>query len=224
MHKRSPKQISTMKSLTVRQNEILDYIEDYEWRLGHWPSIRDIQEKFCFKSTNAVMGHLRALEKKAMIERIPGQARTFRITRNEPNSSAALPESAIPLVTLPVVGAIAAGYPDRVESAGEFNQLQVDLGSAGGSSFTRRFALEVRGDSMIDADIMDGDIVIIEPRSAADGDIVAALIDQETTLKRYIQKGNEPPYLKAENVDYPELYPVAELEIQGVAKAVVKSL
>ena len=137
---------------------------------------------------------------------------------------AKLPESAIPLVTLPVVGAIAAGYPDRVESAGDFNQLQVDLGTAGGSSFTQRFALEVRGDSMIDANILDGDIVIIEPRSAVDGDIVAALIDQETTLKRYIQKGNEPPYLKAENVHYPELYPVAELEIQGVAKAVVKSL
>jgi repressor LexA len=77
---------------------------------------------------------------------------------------------------------------------------------------------------MVDAEIYDGDMVIIEPRDAYDGDIVAALIDGETTLKRYIQKPGEPPYLKAENKFYPELYPISELCVQGVAKAVVRSL
>ena len=67
-------------------------------------------------------------------------------------------------------------------------------------------------------------MVVIEPREPRDGDIVAALIDGETTLKRYMQKGNEPPYLKAENKFYPELYPINELTVQGVAKAVVRSL
>ena len=77
---------------------------------------------------------------------------------------------------------------------------------------------------MIDAEIYDGDNVIVEPREPRDGDIVAALIDGETTLKRYIHKLGEPPYLKAENELYPELYPVNELCVQGVAKAVVRSL
>ncbi|MEM1223496.1 MAG: transcriptional repressor LexA [Verrucomicrobiota bacterium] len=213
-----------MKELTLRQQEILAFIENHEWRNGYWPSIREIQEKFGFKSTNAVMGHLRALEKKEVIERIPGQARTFRINRPDQEDQSDIPNEATEVVDIPVMGAIAAGYPDRVEAAGEIGRLQVDIGSAGFSNRRRSFALQVRGESMVDAEIYDGDMVVVEPREAHDGDIVAALIDGETTLKRYIQKTGEPPYLKAENKFYPELYPVAELSIQGVAKAVVRSL
>jgi repressor LexA len=224
MDGRSPIQVITMKDLTIRQEEILTFIEHYEWRNGYWPSIREIQEKFSFKSTNAVMGHLRALERKERLERIHGQARTFRINRPDQLDGPSEPEDAIEVVDIPVMGSIAAGYPDRVEPAGEIDRLQVDISHAGFSSRRRTFALQVRGESMIDAEIYDGDMVIIDPREARDGDIVAALIDNETTLKRYIQKGNEPPYLKAENRDYPELYPVTELCIQGVAKAVVRSL
>lgn len=213
-----------MKDLTERQKEILEFIEQHEWRNGFWPSIREIQEKFEFKSTNAVMGHLRALEKKAVLERIPGQARTFRINRPHQPEAPEIPDDASEVVDIPIVGDIAAGYPDRVEPAGEIGRLQVDIASAGFSSRRRSFALQVRGESMIDAEIFDGDMVIIEPRQAYDGDIVAALIDGETTLKRFIQKPGEPPYLKAENQHYPELYPVTELCVQGVAKAVVRSL
>ena len=81
MHNCSPIHMYTMKELTARQIEILDFITNYEWRHGYWPSIRNIQMEFDYKSTNAVMGHLRALERKGAIERIPGQARTFRINR-----------------------------------------------------------------------------------------------------------------------------------------------
>ena len=213
-----------MKALTARQQEILSFIENYQWRNGYWPSIREIQDQFGFKSTNAVMGHLRALEKKGMIERIPGQARTFRI--NHPNSPDfnEIPEDASEVVDIPVMGDIAAGYPDRVEPAGEIGRLQVGIEHAGFNNRRRSFALQVRGDSMVDAEIYEGDMVVIEQREARDGDIVAALIDNETTLKRFIKKGNEPPYLKAENKFYPELYPVNELTVQGVAKAVVRSL
>ena len=219
-----------MKELTKRQREILNFIENYEWRNGYWPSIREIQSKFDFKSTNAVMGHLKALERKEVIERIPGQARTFRINRapeegiGPQSGEFAFPEDASEVVDIPVMGEIAAGYPDRVESGGEIGRLQVDIASAGFSSRRRSFALQVRGDSMVDAEIYEGDMVVLEPRDPRDGDIVAALIDGETTLKRYIQKKNEPPYLKAENKFYPELYPVNELSVQGVAKAVVRSL
>jgi repressor LexA len=213
-----------MKELTLRQEEILKFISQYEWRNGYWPSIREIQEQFQFKSTNAVMGHLRALEKKGAIQRIAGQARTFRINRPGNEEPEAIPQDASEVVDIPVYGAIAAGYPDRVESGGEIGRLQVDIQSASFDSRRKSFALQVRGESMVDAEIYDGDMVIVEPREARDGDIVAALIDGETTLKRYIQKPGEPPYLKAENKFYPELYPVSELCVQGVAKAVVRSL
>ena len=220
----SPKQLNTMKDLTTRQQEILSFIENYQWRNRYWPSIREIQDKFEFKSTNAVMGHLRALEKKGMIERIPGQARTFRINRPNTPDFDDIPDGASEVVDIPVLGDIAAGYPDRVESGGEIGRLQVDIQHAGFSNRQRSFALQVRGDSMVDAEIYEGDMVVVEPREARDGDIVAALIDGETTLKRFIQKAGEPPYLKAENKFYPELYPVTELTVQGVAKAVVRSL
>ena len=228
MYKCSHTQMYTMKALTERQIEILDFVSDYEWRHGFWPSIRNIQMQFEYKSTNAVMGHLRALERKGAIQRIPGQARTFKINRpdqtNSPFDEPTLPENASEVVDIPVYGAIAAGYPDRVESSGAVGKIQVDIQNAGFSNRKQSFALEVRGDSMVDAEIYDGDRVIIEPKEAHDGDIVAALIDGEVTLKRLIRKTGEPPYLKAENKNYPELHPLNELEIQGVAKAIVRSL
>ena len=208
-----------MKDLTVRQREILEFIEHHEWRNGFWPSIREIQERFNFASTNAVMGHIRALEKKQVLERIPGQARTFRIIRPDDPELPDMPEDATEVVEIPVLG-IAAGYPDRVESGGEIGRLQVDIGRCCAAAAA---ALQVRGESMVDAEIYDGDMVIVEPREAQDGDIVAALIDHETTEAPH-PKAREPPYLKAENKFYPELYPVNELTIQGVAKAVVRSL
>ncbi len=213
-----------MKDLTLRQQEILGFIQVYLKEQGYWPSIREIQDHFGFKSTNAVMGHLRALEKKGYISRIPGQARTFRITYQHEDDQK--PEDAMDVVEfdMEVLGQIAAGYPDGVETTGEITRIQMDEATAKIHRSRRSFALKVRGDSMVDAGIYEGDIVIIEPRLPNNGDIVAALIDGETTLKRFIQEGGNSPYLKAENSRYPELHPVAELVIQGVANAVVRSL
>jgi len=207
-----------MDDLTDRQRQILIFIARQANDNGYWPSIREIQEHFGFRSTNAVMGHLRALERKGVLERIAGQARTFRLIAG----AGELPPDAEEVAEIPVYGDIAAGYPDRVEPAGEIGRLQVNLGAAG--ERRRSFALQVRGESMIGADLRDGDTVVVEPREPRDGDIVAALIDGETTLKRFVQSGDGPPYLKAENPDYPELYPVHELTVQGVAKAVVRDL
>lgn len=209
-----------MKGLTTRQQEILDFIQLQFRQEQFWPSIREIQEQFGFKSTNAVMGHLRALERKGYLSRAPGQARTFRVTYDDGQNP---PIESRDTVTLPIYGSIAAGYPEGVESGGEIGRLQLDTQTAGVGRNQRAFALKVRGDSMIDAGIFDGDVVVLEPGSPKNGDIVA-LIDGDTTLKRYIQQRGRAPYLKAENVDYPELHPVTELLIQGVAKAVVRSL
>ena len=211
-----------MKDLTLRQQEIMGYIQLHLKQNGFWPSIREIQEHFNFASTNAVFGHLRALERKGYISRIPGQARTFRITHQFEEK----PEESMNVIDLEVelMGQIAAGYPDGVEPAGEIARLQVDEQTAQAIRNRRSFALKVRGESMIDAGIFDGDIVVIEPRPARDGDVVAALIDGETTLKRFIQNTGSTPYLKAENPNYPELHPIGDLVIQGVAKAIVRNL
>jgi repressor LexA len=94
--------------------------------------------------------------------------------------------------------------------------VSLDMRSVNASRNGRTFALRVRGDSMIDAHILDGDIVILEDRKdVRNGDIVAALIDGETTLKRYVVEHGRP-YLKAENPLYPNLTPARELRIQGV--------
>ncbi len=210
-----------MKDLTLRQQEILGFIQLHNREQGYWPSIRDIQIHFKFASTNAVMGHLRALERKGAISRVAGQARAFRVT-HDPESVP--PVTAFEVVDIPVYGNIAAGYPDGVEPGGEIGRLQIDVNTAGIRRARRAFALKVRGDSMIDASIHDGDIVIFEHAPAKDGDIVAALIDGETTLKRFVSKPGRHPYLKAENPNYPNLHPVSDLVIQGIAKAVVRNL
>lgn len=211
-----------MKSLTVRQQEILGFLQLYQTRIGTWPSFRDIVQHFGFRSTNAVMGHLRSLERKGYISRIPGQARTFRI--NYQLGQESRPWPALDVVEIPIYGSIAAGYPDGVEAGGEIGRIQIDVETAGIRQARRCFALRVRGESMIDAGIFDGDTVIVEQQPAQNGDIVAALIDGETTLKRFINRPGHAPYLKAENRLFPALHPVSELVIQGVAKAVVRHL
>jgi len=211
-----------MDDLTVRQQEVLGYLQYHLRERGTWPSFREIEEHFGFKSTNAVMGHLKALERKGYISRVPGQARTFRINMDLNEESR--PEEAIDVVDIPIYGSIAAGYPDGVESSGVIGRLQIDVESSGIRRSRRNFALRVRGESMVDAGIFDGDTVIVEQSPPRHGDIVAALIDGETTLKRFINQPGHAPYLKAENRLYPDLHPVNELMVQGVVRALVRSL
>lgn len=211
-----------MKDLTLRQQEVLGYIQLFMREQGTWPSFREIERHFGFHSTNAVMGHIRALERKGYISRIRGQARTFRLNLDLEEDNQ--PEDAIEVLDIPIYGSIAAGFPDGVETSGAIGRLQIDVETAGIRRSRRSFALRVRGESMVDVGIFDGDTVIIEQSPPSDGDIVAALIDGETTLKRFINKPGKSAYLKAENRNFPNLHPIAELVIQGVARAVVRSL
>lgn len=211
----------TMKNLTLKQEEILGFLRLYLRQKGYWPSIREIQEHFRFRSTNAVAGHLKALERKGYICHVPGQARSFRLTTGVDSTP---PADALEVVELPVYGSIAAGYPEGVEQGDAIGRIQIDMQSAGIRTSRRAFALRVRGDSMVNAGIFDGDTVIIEPRLPRHRDIVAALIDGETTLKRFHQSERGTPYLQAENPAYPDLYPISELVIQGVATSVVRQL
>lgn len=191
--------------LTDRQQEILEYLKSYQRELGLMPSTREIQHHFGFASQTAAVSHLRALERKGAIQRLPNKARAV-----------VLPEALDreEIVDVPIFGSIAAGMAQDAPPEQE-GCISIDIRSLGIRPTARTFALKVRGDSMIDAHICDGDTVILEFREPRKGDVVAALIDGETTLKRYVMK-NRKAYLKAENPDYPDLIPARELVIQGV--------
>jgi len=169
------------------------------------PTTREIQSHFGFASQTAAVTHLRALERKGVIQRLAGKARAVvfpeDLTREE-------------IVDIPLYGQIPAGMPSDTQEEPDAS-ISIDVSTLGVSRRAQTFALRVRGESMIDAHICDGDTVILEVREPQRGDIVAALIDGETTLKRYlVEKGK--PFLHAENEDYPDLIPARELIIQGV--------
>jgi repressor LexA len=194
-----------MAELTARQQEVLDFIRRQLELTGFSPSSREIQAHFGFQSQTAAMNHLRALERKGVIDRTPGKARSA-VDRN----FRLLPR----LRTIPMLGQIPAGMPSEASESTGIN-LGVDLAAFGVERGAEVFAVRVRGDSMINAQIADGDTVLLQKRVPKNGEIVAALIDGESTLKRYLLDHGEP-FLKAENSLYPDLLPAAELVIQGV--------
>ena len=197
--------------LTARQQELLDFLHSEHRRTGIMPSTREIQAHFGFASQTAAVSHLRALEKKGIITKVPNRARSLMFTDAMDREE---------IVDVPIYGSIPAGYSDDTTPESE-GCLSVDIRSMGVSPRAKAYALRVRGESMIGAHILDGDHVVLEYREPRNFDIVAALIDGETTLKRYVMQKRKP-YLKAENPDYPDLIPAMELVIQGVMVGLVR--
>jgi repressor LexA len=194
-------------NLTERQKELYDFLRDYSRETGIMPSTREIQKHFGFLSQTAAVSHLRALEKKGVIQRLAGKARAVVFPEE-------LGMRLSDFLTIPIYGRIPAGFSEDAATEREGN-ITVDPATLGLSHAAKTFALKVRGDSMINAHIMDGDLVILEQKPARNKDIVAALIDHETTLKRYVvERGKH--FLRAENPKYPDLIPASELLIQGV--------
>ena len=200
-----------MPSLTHRQQQVLDFIADSQARSGIVPSTREIQQHFGFASQTAAVNHLRALERKGVIQRSAGKARAVALTVHLERAR---------IIDVPIYGQIAAGFAATVEQEND-GIVSIDAASAGVAKGRRVFALKVRGDSMTGAGINDGDLVILENREPRPGAIVAALIDGETTLKRYLHRHGRP-YLQAENPRFPDLLPVRELIIQGVMVALIR--
>jgi repressor LexA len=196
--------------LTERQKNVLDFIQREQREKGFTPSTREIQSHFKFASQTSVMQYIAALERKGFLRRHAGKARAL-IT----------PAMKVRITDVPIYGQIPAGMSALTEETIE-GHVSLDAQSANVSKNRGKFALRVRGDSMIDAHIVDGDIVILEDsKDVQNGDIVAALIDGETTLKRYVVEHGRP-YLKAENPRYPNLTPARELRIQGVMVSLVR--
>ena len=200
-------------NLTERQQQILEFISTTQHKTGVTPSTREIQEHFGFASQTAAVNHLRALERKGVIRRRAGKARALALVASLRRD---------PILDIPIYGSIAAGYSQLSEQSNE-GVLSMDARTVGLRGNARAFALKVRGDSMIGAQIKDGDLVVLELRGPRNNDIVAALIDGETTLKRFVMNRGRA-FLKAENPNFPDLIPVTELVIQGVMVALVRKV
>jgi repressor LexA len=197
--------------ITGRQQDVLTFLTSFQVSHGYPPSTREIQRHFGFKSQNAAMNHLRALARKNLIAQLGG--RVWATKADEEKAAT---------VSLPILGAIKAGQPTPGEQISD-EWVTLDLFGLGFRNITpsRMFGLHVSGDSMMNAHILDGDLALLEKKPHREGDIVAALIDGETTLKRLVVEKRHV-YLKAENPNYREIFPVEQLEIQGVLVGLVR--
>lgn len=181
-------------ALTSRQGQVLAFIDGRQRESGFVPSIQEIANHFGFKSPNSVRQHLRLIEKKGQIHRLPGRSRALVLTRfvdtNESDS-----------VLIPLLGHIPAGLPNVAQEETEA-LLHLPASLFRGD---RLFALRVRGTSMSGAAILDGDIAIIDAKPAiGNGAIAAVLIDEDATLKRVYRKA-DALLLKAENPAFPDI-------------------
>ena len=197
-----------MEKLTVRQVEVLDLIRTHISDTGYPPTRADIASELGFKSPNAAEEHLKALARKGAIEMIPGTSRGIRLPDME---------------GLPVVGRVAAGNPILAEENIE------DTCDVPPSLFRPRadFLLRVRGDSMIDAGILNGDLLAVHKTpEASDGQIVVARIDDEVTVKRLRRtKSKRSIRLMPENDAYEPIerdLSVQNCMIEGISVGVIR--
>ncbi|MBY5923558.1 transcriptional repressor LexA [Ferrimonas balearica] len=203
-----------MKPLTPRQSQVFDLVRQHMQDTGMPPTRAEIARQLGFKSANAAEEHLKALARKGFIEIVPGTSRGIRLLYNEPD-----PEQ----LGLPLIGRVAAGEPILAQEHVE-THYQMD-----GNLFrpAANYLLRVRGDSMKEIGILDGDLLAVhQTRDARNGQVVVARVgDDEVTVKRFERKGNVV-YLHAENVDFePIVVDLADtaLTIEGLAVGVVRN-
>jgi repressor LexA len=197
-----------MDQLTSRQREVYDFIRDKMRSRGYGPTVREIGEYFEINSPNGVMCHLKALEKKGIIIREPNMSRAIQLT------DAAREEEGIPLV-----GQIAAGgLTEAIEQADRLNLEELFPAKK------NCFALRVKGESMIEAQIADGDIVICRrTKSAHKGDIVVAMTDEgEATLKYWFPEANRIR-LQPANSSMKPIY-ARDVQVLGVVTGVIRKV
>ncbi len=209
-----------------RRQRILDCIARTVEERGYPPSVREIADAVGLASTSAVHHHLIALERDGLIERSGHASRALRLT---PRAEPAAPASKVTpfrmpvereTLTLPVMGEIAAGQPiEAYEDAAETLAVPASMEARADS-----YVLRVRGKSMIDALIDDGDFVIVQPQATArDGDIVVALLeDNGVTLKRYFRE-EDRIRLQPANAEMEPIY-ATEVQIQGKVVGVIRRL
>ncbi|MFA6917658.1 MAG: transcriptional repressor LexA [Candidatus Gracilibacteria bacterium] len=200
--------------LTEKQEAVLKFIEEFQMSFGKSPTLREMREHFGVSSDNSILKHLNALKEKGFIQK-DDTPRGIQLLSSIKEKLDHASES----VKLPVLGFIPAGGPVISEEyISGYMTVGEELAKSGGDFFL----LNVTGNSMIDAGIYEGDLVVVNgKKEAKNGDIVVALIDNANTLKRFIKKEGKV-YLKAENKDYRDIHPENELVVQGVVTALIR--
>jgi repressor LexA len=192
--------------LTERQREIYEFIRDKIQSRGYGPTVRDIGDAFGIRSPNGVMCHLKALEKKGLINRESNRARAIQLA-----------EHRRPARALPLLGTVAAGSPTQAVPQDDCLEL--------GEMFEgpRNFALRVRGNSMIEDHIDDGDFVVIRKQERAEnGERVVAMVDNEVTLKRFYREKDRIRLEPANGSMSPIFVNPGDAQILGVLVGVVR--
>ncbi len=203
-----------MNELTPKQKQLLDLLSDQIRTQGLPPSISEIAKGLKLKSKNAVSKLLKSLEEKGFIRR-SSKARGIEVLNPEGEVMG------LGMISLPIIGRVTAGLPMLAEEQIE-DWLNLPASLVRGRKDV--FLLRVQGRSMKDAGILDGDLVIVKQQKLAEiNDIVVALLDDEATVKRLVKKDNKF-YLKAENKEYPNIYPEHEWSIQGKVIGVIRRL
>ena len=202
-----------MEKLTAKQKEIYEYIKDYIRLQNFPPTVRDICRAVGLSSTSSVHAHLNSLEEKGYIKRDPAKPRTIIICDEEFNSSSK------ELANVPMVGNVAAGQPILAEeNITDYFPIPVEY-----LPNSETFMLKVRGDSMVNVGIFDGDNVIVEKKStASNGEIVVAMVEDGATVKRFF-KENGHYRLQPEN-DYMEPIIVEKAEVLGRVIGLIRIL
>jgi repressor LexA len=192
--------------LTQRQQEIFDYVRKYVGEHGYPPTVRDIGKAIGLASSSTVHAHLANLEKLGVLRRDPTKPRAIEVLKDKAREVVAP-------AGLPVVGQVAAGQPILADE--NIEEYVPVPGIAGGDD--GEFVLRVKGDSMKDAGILEGDFVIVRRQeTAADGDIVVALVGEEATVKRFFRE-NDHVRLQPENET---MEPIRTREAQVLGRVV----
>lgn len=201
------------KGLTRRQREILTFVQRYAEAHGYPPSVREIGQALGLTSSSTVHSHLSALEKKGFLRRDPSKPRALEVLRDEHEIP---PKKVVPI---PIIGRVTAGQPILAQqNIEDYFPLPTDFVHA-----DECFILQVRGDSMINAGICDGDLLVVRQQQVANnGDIVVARLEDEATVKRFFKEADRVR-LQPENSTMQPIYS-QDVAIEGIAFAVIRRL
>jgi repressor LexA len=209
------------KKLSDRQKNILKYIEDYVDERGYPPSIREIGDKVGISSTSVVDYNLRVLEREGRIRRDREVSRGLELVGGQRSQRQSQPR----VLRIPVVGTIAAGVPiEAIEDPDDVIELPADAVPS------NCFALRVRGTSMIEDHIDDGDLVVVRPQPSVDnGDIAVAIVNDNTanggaTLKRFYREGDTVRLQPRNPAMQPIMVPADDVEVRGKVVKLLRDL
>jgi repressor LexA len=195
--------------LTKRQQEIFEFIKRYSAKYGYPPTVRDIGKAVGLASSSTVHAHLANLERIGLLRRDPSKPRALELLDRAVGGVRDIVRSS----GLPLVGHVAAGQPVLAE---ENIEDYVDVPAAAGGE-TGEYLLRVRGDSMKDAGILEGDFVVVTSQDTAqDGDIVVAMVGEEATVKRFFR---EPDHIRLQP-ENPAMEPIRSKEVRVLGRVV----